>query len=163
MPRKPGAKAIVCYQGKMLLVLRDNNPIIPNPNTWNTPGGGIEVNETPAAAIARELQEEINIIPAHIVDAGVTTYTDGSIVHRFFCPLSAEECAAVKLVSEGQRLGWFTWEEMQELYTNTLTPLSPHFKAYLATHASHIPLWLQGLETPNATPHHVPLDPPLHL
>lgn len=39
MVLKHGAKAFVIYNNKILLVLRDNKPDIPNPNTWNFPGG----------------------------------------------------------------------------------------------------------------------------
>ncbi len=47
MSRKPGAKAIVVYKGKILLVLRDNIPTIAHPNTWNMPGGGIDEGPVP--------------------------------------------------------------------------------------------------------------------
>ena len=43
------------------MVLRDNIPTIAYPNTWNTPGVGIENGESPREAIVRELQEEIDL------------------------------------------------------------------------------------------------------
>jgi|SRR3989344_1105242 len=46
---------------KMLFQLRDNNPLISNPNKWWVFGGGIEPNEKPIDAAVRELKEEINL------------------------------------------------------------------------------------------------------
>ncbi len=125
MPRKPGAKAIVCHGNKILLVLRDDNPNIAYPNIWNMPGGGIDEGETPAEAMARELMEEVNLTAADIIDVGSTTYEDGSIVYRFFVPVSDVQLQEIRLVSEGQRIDWFTFEEALKL------EITPHFRAYL--------------------------------
>ncbi len=132
MPRKPGAKAIVAYRGKLLLILRDNKPTIPFPNTWNAPGGGVEEGESPEEAVCRELLEEISIVPAHREPAEVVTYDDGSIVYRFFCILSHEEYAKVKLGDEGQRINWFTYEEVLAL------DLSPHLRMYVEKQKENI-------------------------
>lgn len=45
--------------GKMLFQLRDENG--KNPNTWGIFGGGIKKDESPSAAIKRELKEELGI------------------------------------------------------------------------------------------------------
>ncbi len=112
---KPGAKAIVFYKGKILLVLRDAIPTIPHPNTWNTPGGGIEAGESPEQALLRELEEEICLKPSTVIEMGTTTYSDGSIVYRFFVPVTEEEFSMIRLGNEGQRIGWFTQDEIREL------------------------------------------------
>jgi 8-oxo-dGTP diphosphatase len=138
MPRKPGAKAIVVHQEKICLVLRDNNPAIPNPNKWNTPGGGIDDGETPREAIIRELKEEINLDATDIIETGVTTYTDGSIVYRYFVPVTDEQFKTIHLVSEGQKLAWFTFDEALALVDNA------HLATYLETHASDIRDLLSG-------------------
>lgn len=124
MPRQPGAKAIVVYQEKMLLILRDDNPEISFPNTWSTPGGGIEENETPEEAVRRELAEEISVIPSDIQIMKATEYVDQSIVHRFFMRLTEEEYKKVSLGNEGQRLDWFTFDEAMAL------ELSPDSREY---------------------------------
>lgn len=46
---------------RILLVLRDDKPSIPFPNTWNLPGGFLEAGESPPACIVREIREEIAI------------------------------------------------------------------------------------------------------
>lgn len=143
--RKPGAKAIVCHENKILLVLRDNDPKIAFPNKWNTPGGAIEEGETPREAMARELKEEVNLLATNIIELGTTTYSDGSIVYRFFCPISDDQRKDVRLVSEGQRLEWFTFEEVLELEKNS--SFSPYLSIYLETFADDIKKLLAGERT----------------
>lgn len=138
MARKPGAKALVVYKGKILLVLRDDSPTIPFPNTWNTPGGGIEEIETPEEAMVRELEEEIRLTPSSVINLGTTRYTDGSVVHRFCVPVTDEEFPSIRLGNEGQKIGWFTLEELLEL------KVSPHSFAYYATHEQDIRQILSG-------------------
>lgn len=136
--RKPGAKAIVVYQEKICLVLRDSNPAIANPNKWNTPGGAIEEGEAPREAMIRELKEEINLDATNIIETGITTYTDGSIVHRYFVPVTDEQFALISLVHEGQKLEWFTLEETLRLVD------TPHLSIYLETHVNDIRALLLG-------------------
>lgn len=138
MVRKPGSKAIVVHGDKICLVLRDNNPSIAYPNFWNTPGGGIDENETPQEAMIRELKEEINLDATEIIDLGVTTYSDASLVYRFFIPVTDEQFQNIHLVSEGQHLDWFTFREVLALTK------SPHLSVYLETFASDIQELLKG-------------------
>ena len=125
MPRQPGAKAIVAYKGKMVLILRDDKPTIPFPNTWTPPGGGIEEGETPEEAIRRELEEEICMVPKVLEMTEEVPYEDGSVTHRFLAILSSEEYTSIRLGDEGQRLGWFTLKETFAL------DISPKFRHYL--------------------------------
>lgn len=138
-PRRPGAKALVIHDKKFLVVQRDNNPGILHPNMWNTPGGAIDAGETPEEAVLREIEEEVNIVdPLFIENMGVTTYDDESVVHRFAVRLTTEEFKNVRLVSEGQRLDWFTRTEALRL------DISPHFRAYLIDCAEDIEQTLAG-------------------
>ncbi len=150
MARKPGAKAIVIYKGKILLMLRDNNPAIAYPNTWNTPGGGIEEGESPEEALVRELQEEIGLTPSSVINLGTTTYIDGSLVHRFYIPVTDDELALIHLVGEGQKIGWFTLEELFKLN------VSPHSFVYYTTHKRDIEEIISGKY--DFTPRHDVLD-----
>ncbi|MEU5129834.1 NUDIX domain-containing protein [Streptomyces mobaraensis] len=74
------AALIINSRGEYLLHLRDNIPGIGDPGTWSLLGGGREGDEeTPEAAIARELKEEVGlvlpglkryaVVPAHVADA----------------------------------------------------------------------------------------------
>lgn len=101
------SSAIVVYNNKVLLILRDNKLNIPEPNTWQLPGGGVEEDEDHFQAIYRELQEEINIIPQGLRYLG--SAPDNTKV--FFAVLTDEEKINIKLGDEGQALGFFDMEE----------------------------------------------------
>ncbi len=140
--KKPGAKAIITHEGKILLVLRDNTPTIAYPNKWNLPGGGIEDGESPTAAMTRELEEEIGLKNPDLVYAGTTTYTDKSLVHRFFCEVTHPQFKTITLLSEGQRLQWFTLDEALDLIDQD--GYSPYFAVYLKMFTEDIRSFLNG-------------------
>jgi ADP-ribose pyrophosphatase YjhB (NUDIX family) len=81
----PGASAIVAdNQGRILLLCRSDN------GRWALPGGTMEVGETIAEAIAREVQEEtgLDVEPERIVgvytDPGhVFAFDDGEVRQQF--------------------------------------------------------------------------------
>jgi 8-oxo-dGTP diphosphatase len=89
---------------QILLFLRDDIPTIKYPNQWDLPGGGAETGETPAEAIAREMQEEIGI-----------ELVDFELFEQFEFPdrteftfWKRENFDLDKLVlTEGQKLRWF--------------------------------------------------------
>jgi 8-oxo-dGTP diphosphatase len=113
--QKPGAKAFIIYNKKLLLILRDNKPNIPSPNKWGLPGGAIRKNEPALRAIRRELKEEINIIPQNIIYLGKQVYKDGSEVSRYLAKLSKNEFQNIKLGNEGQKLEFFNLDEINQL------------------------------------------------
>ena len=115
MTLKHGAKAFVIYNKKILLILRDNKPDIPNPNTWNFPGGGIEEGEAPLETLKRELQEEISIIPKDIHWLGKTTYYNKVSVYRYIVWLDQNEYEDLILGDEGQRMEFFDLSEVIKL------------------------------------------------
>jgi mutator protein MutT len=68
-PLTPGDAAvalIVLEDSRYLMQLRDQKPGIFFPGHWGLFGGGIEEGETPEAALRRELQEEIGVVPQSI-------------------------------------------------------------------------------------------------
>lgn len=60
------AIAILQYQDKFLMQLRDDIPTIVHPGVWTMFGGHLEAGENPEIGICRELQEEIGYIPKKI-------------------------------------------------------------------------------------------------
>ena len=112
---KTGAKAFVIHNKKLLLILRDDKPDIPSPNKWSLPGGAVEKNETILEAIKRELQEEINIIPKNIIYLGKQNCEDRSKVFRYFAKLTKNEFQNIKLGNEGQKLDFFSLDEIKQL------------------------------------------------
>lgn len=122
---KNGAKALILYDHKLLYVLRDNNPDIPWPNTWNVAGGGIEEAESDLEALKRELKEEVNITPTNIYYLGKIIYPEGRYTSRFLVKLTEKDLKDLRLVSEGQEMKFFTLEEVVNL------PLSTDHKEFL--------------------------------
>ena len=56
-----GVKATLLVEKSILIILRDNKPDIPWPNTWELPGGGREGQETPLECLQREVWEELGL------------------------------------------------------------------------------------------------------
>ena len=54
----PGVGAVVLGSKGVLLVRRDKDP---GKGLWSIPGGGVEIGETQAEAVVREVQEETGI------------------------------------------------------------------------------------------------------
>ncbi|MEK7632917.1 MAG: NUDIX domain-containing protein [Patescibacteria group bacterium] len=93
---------------------------------------------TPKDAIIRELKEEIDLDATEIIETGITMYADGSVVHRYFVPVTDEQFAKIRLVHEGQRLEWFTLDEALKLVD------TPHLSIYLETHVNDIRTLMKG-------------------
>jgi 8-oxo-dGTP pyrophosphatase MutT (NUDIX family) len=55
-PRGRGAAAVLLCRGEVLLVRHSYGP-----DRWELPGGGVRRGEEPAAALARELHEELGL------------------------------------------------------------------------------------------------------
>ena len=68
------AIAILQYQDKFLMQLRDDIPTIVHPGVWTMFGGHLEINEQPKIGVCRELQEEIGYVPQQI--SHFRTYAD---------------------------------------------------------------------------------------
>jgi 8-oxo-dGTP pyrophosphatase MutT (NUDIX family) len=65
MPLKiaDAAAALILVDGGYLMQLRDGLPDIWYPGHWGLFGGGIEPGEDPVAALCRELEEELELVP----------------------------------------------------------------------------------------------------
>jgi 8-oxo-dGTP diphosphatase len=108
-----GASLIfVNSSNEILLFLRDNKPSIPFPNRWDLPGGTVEPGETPRQCIVREIEEEIGYA---LVDPRLFRVTDfdDREEHTFF--QLADFDTKDTTLNEGQRLKWFSKNEIQAL------------------------------------------------
>lgn len=103
--------SILVHNKKILLIKRDNKSSIPEPNTWQLPGGGVEESEDYFQAIQRELQEEIGIIPEGLLYLGSAP----SNTQVFSAFLTDEEVSKIKLGNEGQKLSFFDLKEILEI------------------------------------------------
>lgn len=97
---------------EVLLFLRDDRPEIPYPNMWDLPGGHVETDETPEACIVREMIEEIETDVTACSLLKVYDFPD-RLEHIF--TMSFNRDAADIPLHEGQRLHWFSEEEIKKL------------------------------------------------
>jgi len=98
--------------GQVLLLLRDDNPAIPYPNMWDLPGGHVEPDETPRECIVREMREEMGLELTDFEPASVMEFSD-RFEHTFWtrANLQIDEIN----LTEGQRLQWFSREEIRQM------------------------------------------------
>ena len=99
------AIAILPYDGKFLMQLRDNIPTILYPGLWGLFGGHIEAGETPEIAVVREVIEEIGF--EITTPAKFGCYADNRVMrHVFYAPLTVDIDKLV--LSEGWDFGLIT-------------------------------------------------------
>jgi 8-oxo-dGTP diphosphatase len=102
---------------------------------WELPGGKIEPNETPQAALVRELKEEIGIMVHDDILVPVTflshTYPQ---YHAVVCIFACEQWEGTPMGCEGQEIAWVSLEQMGTkmlLPSNIeLTEKLPYFLKY---------------------------------
>jgi 8-oxo-dGTP diphosphatase len=102
--------------GKFLMQLRDDGRgiVIPYPNTWNFPGGTVELGESPFEAVLREIAEEfeITVKPSDCKEIWSYTHAHATIDHIFLCFTSAE---TKPVLHEGADCKWMSFAEIEEL------------------------------------------------
>ncbi|WP_246777783.1 NUDIX hydrolase [Buchananella hordeovulneris] len=74
VPSRRAARVVVFDEDGRVLLARGHDAMRPERTWWFTIGGGIEVGESPRAAAARELREEVGIVvpPVHLVGPVLT-------------------------------------------------------------------------------------------
>lgn len=106
-----GAKAAFFFGDQVLTYLRDDLPGLGWAGFWDLPGGGREAAESPEACLLRELEEEfgLRLAAERLLWRGIfPSIREPSRNAVFFGGrLCAEEIAAIRFGSEGQR-----WEMM---------------------------------------------------
>src|SRR6266511_661734 len=116
-PLVAGTAAIIDDDGKMLLMRRSDNRL------WNMPGGILEVGETPAAGVVREVLEETGARCEPIALVGVydnRMWETGVIQHlykfTFLCKLleGGQEGVAPAHAIETLEIGWFAEDALPE-------------------------------------------------
>lgn len=124
-----GSFGLVTHNGKVLMLLRDNDDSIENPNTWCFVGGGDEDGETYEQTFLREAEEEISVRPTNAAFLQLFEI-DGKRYAVFNCPLTDEEVSNVALGDEGQELKFVDFEELQQL------PLSNVHLQFISLHTN---------------------------
>ena len=128
-PRGAAAAIIVTPDERYLLQHRDDTPGIWFPGFWGLFGGAIDDGETPAAALARELAEELDLRPprmTYFTQIGFDLRCWGlgiRLRYMFEVPLAESEIRRLVL-REGQAMRLYTVDEL--LREPRLTPYDSH-------------------------------------
>jgi len=114
---KKSSGALIVYNKKVLMLLRDNNPKIPDPNCWQLIGGYLEANETPIEALIREVNEESNlqITKNEPIEIGKIIVPEKQEYSLYWIKLSEEKVKDIKLGNEGQKIDFFSIEELDRM------------------------------------------------
>jgi 8-oxo-dGTP diphosphatase len=99
------ALAILTYEDKFLMQLRDNIPTILYPGVWGLFGGHMEAGETPEIAVEREVLEEIGYQITNPQKFGCYN-DDRANRHIFYAPLTVGIDQLI--LAEGWDLGLIT-------------------------------------------------------
>lgn len=113
MRKKYDVVGAVITQGDLVLAARRNHDQS-LPGLWEFPGGKIEVDETPIAALARELQEEL-LCEAQVGDYITTTsyeYEFATVVlSTYFCTITS----GTPRLTEHAEIRWVHIDQLKEL------------------------------------------------
>ncbi len=111
LPRK--TVVIILHQNnKILMQLRDDNPMISYPGNWGFFGGNVEPGEEPMRCAKRELNEEIKYETKEVIALSINRIfvPDEILIHSFYCLLRIK-VEEINLY-EGFDFGLFTFEQI---------------------------------------------------
>jgi ADP-ribose pyrophosphatase YjhB (NUDIX family) len=133
-PLVAGAAAVISDDGQILLMRRSDNRL------WNLPGGVMEVGETPAEAVVREVLEETGVRCEPVALVGVydnRLWETGVAQHlykfTFLCkPLDGGQAReAPSHAVETLELGWFTEDALpDDLFAGHARRLHDSFRVW---------------------------------
>lgn len=94
-------KGVVVRDGAVVLVKNSRDE-------WELPGGKLELDETPAECVAREIEEELQlvVVPESLLDSWVYTIAAGTHVLVLTYGCSESDARQAVLSHEHEELGW---------------------------------------------------------
>jgi 8-oxo-dGTP diphosphatase len=99
--------------GEVLLILRDNKPGIPYPNTWDFPGGHAEGGESPSECISREMNEELPGLDLGNFRLYEIVEFPQQINYVFWTRIDVSEGWLNGILCEGQRAAWVSRAQLR--------------------------------------------------
>src|SRR5262245_38591618 len=107
--------AIIITRGDQVLLMKRKG--VHGRGTWSTPGGHLEIGESPEQCAAREAKEEVGIDVVDIRFRAVTN--DIFDQEKHYATLwmegrSITEKPTIAAENEVDEIGWYRWEELPE-------------------------------------------------
>jgi 8-oxo-dGTP pyrophosphatase MutT (NUDIX family) len=103
-------KGVVIRGGRVILLKNERNE-------WELPGGKLELDETPASCVAREIREELqlDVEPTRLLDSWIYTIAAGVhvLILTYGCTETRENTAI--LADEHERFEWFPINDVDSL------------------------------------------------
>ena len=112
--RQAGTMFFLNPRGEVLLLLRDNKPGIPYPNTWDLPGGHVEGSETPSECICREMSEELPGVDLGNFRLYEIVEFPRQINYLFCTRINVSEEVLNRILCEGQRAAWMSRAQVRK-------------------------------------------------
>jgi len=113
-----GVGAVVLHEGKVLLVRRGGRP---SPGKWSLPGGLVELGETTAEAVCREISEEcacdIRLVGVCGVIDRIVRDAEGRVRYHYVLVdyLAYPRSATIAAGSDAADAMWYPIERVDEL------------------------------------------------
>jgi 8-oxo-dGTP diphosphatase len=123
--------AAICEQGKCLVAQR--GPSMSNPGKWEFPGGKVEVAESDAEALVREIGEELGLL----IEVGARLAVGSAQIGGKRIDLIVYAASVVSgdlTLREHARARWLSADELPELdWAEADVPALPAVAAWLST------------------------------
>lgn len=111
-----GVGAVIVHQGRVLLARRGHAPLA---GRWNLPGGALEVGETLAAGVSREIREETGLIvePVELVELLDRILMQGDrvqfhyVIADYLCRITG---GALQAASDASAVRWIERAEWRD-------------------------------------------------